>query len=918
MWSKEDIVVAFARAGSTCIARRAGRFPALCAVAALFLVGLPIPALAVESAVPDPGWVWLSEPWTVVGADDHPVSPSSTPELGVNACYAPEFVPAGGAVVDYKNEIKVEGSDGHLVSSDALTPVFDTFDDGWTCGEAMWRPGEDLHAAIAYRLFGRTLAPDGAESEWLEGEPFTIAAPLPVPTRGAPADGEILSSNRPTLTAHVPNDPVTPLQVAFRLVSSQSSLVVGEGTSDVGQDGDAIWEVPAALGAGDYTWQVQLTDETAQSDWSLEGQFSILPPPVPESISPAEGAELGTQQPILSARLGAGDPGQLRGVFRVVRSDSGVAVAEGRSEPADAAGSVAWTVPVVLTAGDYTWQVLATDDVSQSEWSAERAFTVGLPPGQPDLFSTSQYRLGVGLQWFRAQTSDDAPILDYTISAMPGNYSVTVPPSGGNFNSAILTDVPPGSYTVSVVARNKYGQTSPNGVSSRPVVVYPAQALAPENLSVELDGDTAQLAWERPADDGGVPILEYAVKDWPAQQTRTVPATQTSTIYTNLAFGVWYSVSVAATTERGTGEAAWVGFQPFTVPEAPSDVSARLGDHELDVTWTAPSFDGGSALVGYRIVASPGGAAMTVGADPRARFVGLDNGTDYTFTVAAINEAGQGPASSPSAPRAPLSQGVDSDGDGLPDILEERAGSNSLLIDSDFDGLNDADEVLHLTGITSPVSPDTNGDGSTDAQADADGDGLTNLVELSDGLEPANPDTDGDGLRDGDERQLGTDPLSSDTDGDGIGDPDESSMGLDPTIADSDADGSEDAAEQVEVVLQAKGVTASVAGPAQEIVGASLAATAVSVVDGAVTPAVTITPGDPAADDVDEAAAGASTATALTADLLVFDLPDSHEVAGREFGAFAWDPSAVSWAPAPNQVSSSESEHSVTIHSASP
>jgi serine/threonine protein kinase len=85
------------------------------------------------------------------------------------------------------------------------------------------------------------------------------------------------------------------------------------------------------------------------------------------------------------------------------------------------------------------------------------------------------------------------------------------------------------------------------------------------------------------------------------------------------------------------------------------------------------------------------------------------------------------------------------------------------------------------------------------AQADSDGDGLSNAQEAELGTDPNNPDTDGDGLSDYDEVNVwGTNPLNRDTDGDGLSDGEEvNDIGTDPNNPDTDGDGLNDREDPV-------------------------------------------------------------------------------------------------------------------------
>ncbi len=94
-----------------------------------------------------------------------------------------------------------------------------------------------------------------------------------------------------------------------------------------------------------------------------------------------------------------------------------------------------------------------------------------------------------------------------------------------------------------------------------------------------------------------------------------------------------------------------------TVPGAPTGVAGTARDHAVDLTWTAPSSNGGSAISGYVVTPFIGATAQTPTvlnyATTSATIGGLTNGTAYTFRVAAVNGVGTGPASTASAALTP-------------------------------------------------------------------------------------------------------------------------------------------------------------------------------------------------------------------------------------------------------------------------
>ena len=122
---------------------------------------------------------------------------------------------------------------------------------------------------------------------------------------------------------------------------------------------------------------------------------------------------------------------------------------------------------------------------------------------------------------------------------------------------------------------------------------------------------------------------------------------------------------------------------------------------------------------------------------------------------------------------------LDSDIDGLPDVLEIAIGTRPDLVDTDGDTLTDYQEV-YITG-TDPTVYDSVIEGVSDADANCDSDGLSNSYEIELGSDPCSEFSDEDEFNDYDEVYIyGTDPTKTDTDDDGISDSSEIKLGLDP------------------------------------------------------------------------------------------------------------------------------------------
>ncbi|MCC6559322.1 MAG: DUF11 domain-containing protein [Polyangiaceae bacterium] len=153
-----------------------------------------------------------------------------------------------------------------------------------------------------------------------------------------------------------------------------------------------------------------------------------------------------------------------------------------------------------------------------------------------------------------------------------------------------------------------------------------------------------------------------------------------------------------------------------------------------------------------------GGATTTNPLDPDTDDGGIPDGIEDADRDGAI-DAGE---LDPNDPADDV--GVDTDGDGIPDVIEAQIGTDPGDADSDDDGVID--------GAEPSFDEDTDGDGDINAlDPDSDGDGLFDGTEL--GLDCGGAATDpaaGNCIPDGDDGATVTDPLDPDTDHGGIPD----------------------------------------------------------------------------------------------------------------------------------------------------
>lgn len=175
----------------------------------------------------------------------------------------------------------------------------------------------------------------------------------------------------------------------------------------------------------------------------------------------------------------------------------------------------------------------------------------------------------------------------------------------------------------------------------------------PERVNVRpLDG-AVTVTWERPP--AGTHLTCYDLTPCRGatpipERTVTVDGSASSGMVRGLVNGTTYTVRVTPWRGQVPGPSAVSpAFEPYPAPGEPLSVVATAGEQSAVVRWQPPVT--GGPVEGYRIVASPSGPdpIEVPGSQHSALVSGLPNRARHTFTVSAVNGAGEG-VSAPSNP----------------------------------------------------------------------------------------------------------------------------------------------------------------------------------------------------------------------------------------------------------------------------
>jgi chitodextrinase len=247
----------------------------------------------------------------------------------------------------------------------------------------------------------------------------------------------------------------------------------------------------------------------------------------------------------------------------------------------------------------------------------------------------------VSLSWTPPTSNGGAAIIGYDV--FQGGSAVSGLVGGTSYTVTGLANGTTYSFTVDAVNDAQLHSAPSSPASATPVAPVTAPG-APSGLTAAAGDAQVSLSWQAPSSDGGAAITSYNVYQG-GRKAATVSGTGATV--KNLSDGTTYSFTVTAVNKAGEGPASGAASATptaaITKPGAPNGLAASPGNGKITLSWSAPKSTGGAAITSYNVyqggkkTASVGGTGATVN--------NLSNGTTYSFTVTAVNKAGEGPAS---------------------------------------------------------------------------------------------------------------------------------------------------------------------------------------------------------------------------------------------------------------------------------
>jgi fibronectin type 3 domain-containing protein len=314
----------------------------------------------------------------------------------------------------------------------------------------------------------------------------------------------------------------------------------------------------------------------------------------------------------------------------------------------------------------YDYRVVAVNGPGTSDPSPTATATTFAKPGKPVVAAGAGPGAGQAtITWTPPAYFGGTSVTGYQIYRAPGTGSLALigqaPATASSFvESGLLAGT---QYRYAIAAVNVVGEGLRSPDAQVVTMNIPSKPLG---LSATGDVSEVHLAWQPPSTNGGSVITGYRIYRGTTTTTALVATLGNVLTYDDegLTNGQTYYYQVRAINAVGQSAKSDLSSAiPATVPNAPAGLAAAPGVGKVDLTWTAPAFNGGRPISNYNVYRgtthSNGVLVATIGNVAAYTDAGLTNGQTYYYAVQAVNSVGAGafstqttaiPATVPDAP----------------------------------------------------------------------------------------------------------------------------------------------------------------------------------------------------------------------------------------------------------------------------
>ena len=254
----------------------------------------------------------------------------------------------------------------------------------------------------------------------------------------------------------------------------------------------------------------------------------------------------------------------------------------------------------------------------------------------------------VRLNWSAPTDDGGSPSQGYRIEQRNGSEWFLIA-QGLTTSSFSLPIAAPGQVMMfRVLATNALGFSAPS--SERGVTIPFDRASAPQNFAAVMETGRVRLNWNAPLSAGGSTVSRYVLSmsidgaTW--RSVATYPATDRTALFAAVTPGKNASFRLHAETQgsgAGAPSADVLIAVPAIVPQDPQSITGQMRPGVgIQLNWTAPLSDGGSAIIEYRVeLFTPQGWVLLTRTSDMSFLAPLGNpGVTMLHRVLAVNAVG--------------------------------------------------------------------------------------------------------------------------------------------------------------------------------------------------------------------------------------------------------------------------------------